>query len=169
MNPEHVLERKQEREQRQHAKSRQGKQERARAGIEQLFKGEDMTQDESLEIEELLMIWYKQALSYWPQLDVPAASVYAKDYRTSETKRHGNDASDDADEKLNTIIAESVEACLDSLQALQRSAVEMHCAAKHSGCSVIRNPRMTLEQHHQQYQAAKRELWPMFRRRELMR
>ncbi|WP_148256080.1 hypothetical protein [Pusillimonas sp. T7-7] len=41
MDPCSVLERKQAQQQRQHAKTRQGKQERARAGIEQLFKGED--------------------------------------------------------------------------------------------------------------------------------
>lgn len=41
-DPARVYERKQEQAQRQHAKSRQGKQERAKQAIEQLFTGEDM-------------------------------------------------------------------------------------------------------------------------------
>lgn len=41
MNPEHVLERKQAQQQRQHARSRQGRNDRAKQAIEQLFTGDD--------------------------------------------------------------------------------------------------------------------------------
>jgi hypothetical protein len=164
-DPMLVLQRKQERA----ARTKQGKAEKAKQALQQLFKETPMTQDESQQTEELLMIWYEESLSYRPQLDVPSASVYAKDYRTSETRRSDSDMRDDADEKLNTIIAESVEACLDGLPGLQRSAVEIHCASRHSGCSVIRNPRMTIQEHHECYQAAKRALWPAFKQRELVR
>ena len=130
---------------------------------------DDMTEDQSTQIEELLMLWYEHTLSYRPRLGAPGVSAYAKDYRTSETKRSDSDLRDDADDKLDKIKADSVEACVDSLPVLQKSAVEMHCRAKHSGASVIRNPRLTLEQHHEYYLAAKVALLPMFKRRELVR
>lgn len=44
MDPERVMIRKQEQQQRQHARSAKGRAERARQGLEQVFKGEDMGQ-----------------------------------------------------------------------------------------------------------------------------
>lgn len=168
-DPFEVYARVEEQQQRQHAKSAKGRAQRAREGIKSLFEEKPMTQDESMDVDALLMIWYVQAHAYRLQLDVPGASIYAKDFRTSETRRSDADLREEADEKLNEIIGDSVDACLDSLPALQRSAVELRCAAKHTGCSVIRNPRMTIEQHHEQYQAAKLALLPLFKKRELMR
>lgn len=169
-DPALVLERKQEQEHRQHARSAKGRAERARQGIEQLFKETPMTQDESAKVEDLLLTWYRYEQSYRPALSGPKVSAYARDYRTSETKRHGLDANDDADMTLERITAEAVGACVEDLHYLERAAICVHFRNRQAGSSVHRNPRLgSVEDQHTKYLEAKGKLWPMLKRRGMVR
>lgn len=167
MDPMRVLERKQEQAQRQYAKSKQGRAERAKQGIEQLFKETPMTQDESAKVEELLLTWYRYEQSYRPALSGPKVSAYARDYRTSETKRNGLDANDDADMTLERITAEAVGACVEDLHYLERAAICVHFRNRQAGANIHKNPR--IEDQHAKYLEAKGKLWPMLKRRGMVR
>jgi len=125
-----------------------------------------MTEEESLHIEELLETWFRHEDRYRPALSGPTASAYGRDYRTSETKRYGNDADDDRDAILNKITAEAVGACVDQLHYLQRAAINVHMRNKVTGRSVYKNPR--IEDQHATYQAAKMELLPVLKQRGLV-
>lgn len=165
-DPFEVYARLEEREQRQHAKSRQGRQERARAGIEQLFTGEAMTQDQSAEIEELLMGWY-----YWAK----AAREFLGHSRVSPMFR-GSKAvlgdvhadSDDTDARINAYNSEIVDACVGELPIPMRAAIGVHTRNKAAGVSVHRHPRVGIEQQHAIYQNAKEQLCPVLIRKGLV-
>ncbi|MGB3290952.1 MAG: hypothetical protein WBA83_16895 [Burkholderiaceae bacterium] len=159
MDPMLVLERKQE----QAARSKPGKQERARQGIEALFKRELMTQDESEHIEELLLVWYRYERAYMPALGAPRVSVSCKGHDPGEI----HDDGDDRDAKLARATAEAVEACVDELPVMQRAAIGVHMRNRTAGMSVHRSPR--IEDKHQAYQEAKLALWPKLKRKGLMR
>src|SRR5699024_5060132 len=158
-DPALVLERKQERQDR----SRQGRRERAQAGLQALFGGEPMTQDESQQVEELLSVWYDYEASYRPALRAPRVSPSCRGHAPG----HVHDTGDDRDAKLNKITAEAVGSCVDELHYLQRAAIGVHFRNKRAGVSVRRNPR--IEEQHAAYQEAKLALWPLLKRKGLVR
>ncbi|ROT45021.1 hypothetical protein [Pusillimonas sp. NJUB218] len=165
-DPSLVAERLQEIRQRQagqHAKSRQGKQELARAGIEQLFKGEGMTQDESEQVEALLETWHSYEARYRPALGAPRVSPSCRGHDAGDV----HDTGDDRDARLERVTAEAVGACIDTLHYLERAAIGVHFRNKYVGVSVHRNPR--IEDQHKAYQAAKEKLWPMLKRRGMVK
>lgn len=129
-----------------------------------------MTDDQSADIDHLIQEWHAYARLYRPALGVPTCSVYAKDYRTSETKRYGNDAADDSDLALMAIKAEAFEACFNELALLHRLAIQNHLRNLDAGASVIRNPRLgTPAQAAMLYVEAKEALLPRLRNKELVR
>src|SRR5699024_12210081 len=81
-DPARVLERKQEIQ----ARSRQGRRERAKAGLQALFEGEAMTQDESQQVEELLSVWYDYEDSYRPALGAPRVSPSCRGHDPGDRK-----------------------------------------------------------------------------------
>ena len=158
-DPMLVLERKQERE----ARSKRGK---AKAGLQALFEGEAMTQDESLRVEELLQTWFDYEDSYRPALGAPRVSPSCRGHDPGKI----HDTGDDRDAKLNKITAEAVGACVDELHYLMRAAIGVHFRNKRAGTSVQRRPRLgSFEEMHEKYQEAKEVLWPKLKRKGLVR
>lgn len=131
--------------------------------------GERMTEDQSATIDALLQEWWEHSDAYRPALGAPKVSAGFKDYRTGETRRADSDLRDDRDAKLREITCDAVGACIDTLIWQERTAIDMHCAARQSGYSVIKNPRLSREEHVRYYGQAKLALLPMLRSRELLR
>lgn len=132
--------------------------------LQALFE-DRMTEEQSDKMEDLIMTWYEYERGYRPNLGAPRVSASSRGFTPSEIY---DDASE-AEIQYRKGVAEAVEACVDELALIHRQAVQIHCCAKLTGASVIRNPRMTIEQHHQQYQAAKQSMWEMPRMRALVR
>lgn len=125
-----------------------------------------MTQDESMQVEELLQTWYDYEDSYRPTLGVPRVSPSCRGYDPGKV----HDTGDDRDAKLNKITAEAVGACVDELHYLQRAAIGVHFRDKRVGVSAHRNPRLgDIEGKHEKYQEAKLALWPLLKRKALVR
>lgn len=164
MDPLEVVARRQARDQRKADSSKEGRQVLAREGLEALF-GEGMTDDQSQKLEQYLEIWFEYERAYRPHLGAPRVSTY---YRGAQSTEVHSDR-DESEHRYEKMVAEAVSACMDELPWQQRSAITIHCEARKSGASVIRNPRMTIEEHHQQYQAGKLAIFGMPRMRELMR
>ena len=158
-DPMLVLERKQERE----ARSKRGK---AKAGLEALFEGEAMTQDQSAQIDALLVDWY-----HWAKADRAflghsrvSAMFRGAEPMLGDTYSDG----DDADARIRAFQCEAVDACLNQLPMQMRAAVGVHTRNKAAGVSVHRNPRHSIEEQHTIYQQAKQSLCPMLIREGLV-
>lgn len=162
-DPFYVVARLQEQEQRRQARSKRGRAAKAKQSLEALFGG-SMTEDQSVKLDEYLMIWYDYERAYRPPLGAPRVSNYYREAPASG----GHYDRDDSERRYEKMIAETLSACMDELPWQQRSAIAIRCEAKRSGASVIRNPRMTIEEHHRQYQAGKLAIFGMPRMRELM-
>jgi hypothetical protein len=162
-DPALVYERIEAKERRRMA-SKGGKQDRARQGLEALFGG-GMTEDQSQKLEQYLEIWFDYERAYRPHLGAPRVSTYYRGAQSTEV----HDDRDEAEYRYERSIAETLSACMDELPWQQRAAITIHCEARKTGASVIRNPRMTIEEHHKQYQASKLAIFGMPRMRELMR
>jgi len=158
MDPAKVLERKQDNQSRR----RRGRIEIDPFGALWARGKLVMTYDESAEVETLLMCWYGFEQAWRPNLGGGRASSYCKQALSE------SDPSDAA-VMLDKLKAETVAKLLDMLSVRQRAAVGIHCANKRAGISVFRNPRMTPEQHHQQYQQAKADLLPLMRAEGMIR
>jgi len=122
-----------------------------------------MTEDQSQQVEALLLTWYEHERAYMPNLGAPRVSVSCKGHDPGEV----HDDGDDRDAKLAKITAEAVEACVDELPVLQRAAIGVHMRNRTAGMSVHRNPR--IEDQHRAYQEAKMALWPKLKRKGLVR
>jgi len=162
-DPARVYERIEEAEQRRRAKSRQVKAQTARIGIEQLFAGEPMTQDESEQIERLLAVWYDYENAYRPALGAPRVSVSCRDHEAGEV----HDTGADRDDKLDRLTAEAVGSAIDELPYMQRAVIGVHCRNIRAPVAVHRNPR--IEDQHAAYQGAKEALLPKLRRKGLVK
>lgn len=163
-DPMEVVSRRQAQERRRAEHSKEGRQKRAKQELEALFGG-SMTEDQSAKLEGYLMIWYDYERAYRPHLGAPRVSTYCRGAQASEV----HDDRDEADYRYEKMIAETVSACMDELPWQQRSAITIRCESRKTGASVIRNPRMTIEEHQRQYQAGKLAIFLMPRMRELMR
>ncbi len=111
-----------------------------------------MTDDESAQVEDLLQVWYAWTSRYRPALGAPRASIYA---RGSESSDVYADA-DDVDARIEAEQARQVDACIDTLSTLHKSAVGIHAANRYVGRAVFRNPRLTAAATHAHYHEAKR-------------
>ena len=124
-----------------------------------------MTQDESEQVEELVMIWYGWTIRYRPQLGAPRVSVYGKG---SGSPDHYAEP-EEIDARIDADKAEQVEVCIDALPWQQRSSIDLHASRKASGIAVMRNPRIPAGEIHSLYQSAKDSLLPMLRRRGMIK
>lgn len=123
-----------------------------------------MTQDESEQVEELVMVWYHWSKSHREQLGYSRVSpgfVHAQTYE-------GYDDSDDRDAKIARYDAEQMDFCINQLEVLQRAAIGIHAANKAACNKIFRSPRMTTEEQHRAYKDAKQALLPMLVRRNLV-
>lgn len=123
-----------------------------------------MTHDESIQIEELLDIWYDYERSYMPALGLPRVSVSCRNHEPEKGDTHATGA--DRDDLLERMKAEGVEACVDELHYLQRAAINVHMRNKRGRAAVHKNPR--IEDQHRAYQTAKADLLPKLRRKGLL-
>jgi len=123
-----------------------------------------MTKEESDNIEELILLWYQWADRYRPNLGAPKTSLYSKKAISSNVYSDTNEV----DERLNSMLAEQIEVCIDELCWQWRSVIGIHAANKATRTKIFRNPRMTNEQHQTEYQKAKEQLLISFQKRGLI-
>lgn len=163
-DPSRVYERIETAEQRRIERSAKTKAARARVGIEGLFGEVKLTEDESIQIENLLMVWYVYEARYRPALSGPRVSPSCRGYNAGEV----HDDGDDKDAKINQIEAEAVAACIDELHYLERAAISLHMRNR-IGPAVWRNARIgTVEDAHRKYQEAKMSLYPRLKQKGLL-
>lgn len=120
-----------------------------------------MTPDQSQQIEELLLTWYRWQIrqSHAEQL----AHFYRPEDRTCrgyETPMNDDELAEQADEWVENQMSEQVQLCVDQLTIEQRAAVSVSMRNKECGASVWSNGRAGAQ--HATYQAAKAALLPMF-------
>lgn len=132
---------------------------------EAIQKRLDMTQDESEQVDELLMAWYLWSLRYKLKLGAPSKATYY----TIPSSGDVHADPEDVDDRVESEKASQIDACIDNLIWQQRSAVDVHCANRHSGNKVMNNPRIDKAAHVAFYKEAKALLLPMFRRRGMIR
>lgn len=113
-----------------------------------------MTLDESQQIEDLLVIWYRYDRSYMPNLGAPRVCPSSRGYSSGDVHEDAEDRDDD----LDRIKAQAIAKCVDELHYLHRAAIGVHMRNRMAGISVHRNPR--IEDQHTAYQAAKSQLLP---------
>lgn len=113
-----------------------------------------MTRDESEQIEELLMQWYRWTTGYFPRLDGPAMSSFAYGVASD----HVHEERDEIDARLAVEVSKQVEVCIDALRLNLKIAIGIHARNKLAGNEVFRHPRFTREELHAAYQEAKSEL-----------
>ena len=136
-----------------------------RESMRNKIREDGMTQDQSEQIEMLIEIWYWWATKYRPKLGAPRVSVYS---RGSESSDVHVDA-DEIDQRIAAEKAEQIDACLDALPWENRCAVDLHACNKAAGNKLVKNPRMSREQHHVEYQNAKSMLLPMLKKRGMIK
>jgi len=123
-----------------------------------------MNDDQSEEVEGLLVEWYGWARAQREFLGHSRVSPMFRNIDWSEV----HDTGTDVDARLHNITAEMVEACLGELKVLERAAIEVHL--RNRGAAVFRNPRLgSPEQHHHAYLEAKEKLFPILRRKGLVK
>ena len=123
-----------------------------------------MTQDESEQIEELIMVWFNWSKAHREQLGYSRVSPGFIHAQTHEVY----DDDDDRDAKLARYTAEQVEYCINQLDVLLRAAIGIHAANKAAGAAIFKSPRLSRDEQHAMYKSAKDALLPMFVRRNLV-
>ncbi|WP_238876170.1 hypothetical protein [Achromobacter xylosoxidans] len=126
-------------------------------------KGQNMTREESDQVEALIMEWYHWSRGYRPHLGVGRVAAFARGMTSDEAYDD-----EDVDARLAATRGEQTELCIDELPWQQRSAIGVHAGNKAAGARVFSNPRLTPEQQHAAYQEAKAALLPALRRRALV-
>ncbi|ABB11152.1 hypothetical protein Bcep18194_B1038 [Burkholderia lata] len=127
-----------------------------------------MTPDQSQQIEELLMTWYRWQIrqSHAVQL----AHFYRLEDRTCrgyETPMSDEELDEQADEWVENQMSEQVQLCVDQLTIEQRAAVSVSMRNKECGASVWSNGRAGAQ--HATYQDAKVALLPIFMTKHLIK
>ncbi len=122
-----------------------------------------MTDDESAQVEDLLQVWYAWTSRYRPALGAPRASIYALGLESSDVYADA----DEVDARIEAEQARQVDACIDTLSTLHKSAVGIHAANRYVGRQIFRNPRLTAENQHALYLEAGQTLLHLFLNRGL--
>ncbi|AXK61524.1 hypothetical protein [Burkholderia sp. IDO3] len=127
-----------------------------------------MTPDQSQQIEELLLTWYRWQIrqSHAEQL----AHYYRPEDRTCrgyESPMTDEELGEQADQWVEDQQAEQVQLCVDTLPSDQRAAISVSMRNKECGRDVWSSRRVG--QQHATYQAAKEALLPMLTARHLVR
>lgn len=129
-----------------------------------------MTQDQSEQVEELLLAWHRWQDSYTPALGAPRCSPTCREYEIPAKHQTDQERSEAVDAKLFKRNGETVDACVDALPRWEhRAAIQTSMANKRAGYSVFSNPRLPAEESHQYYQEAKELLLPKFTARGLVK
>lgn len=128
-----------------------------------------MTQDESIQVENLLLAWHRWQSSYKPALGHSRCDPMFRECEIPSTSETAKDRSDKVDDKIWKRNSETVEACVDSLTWQQRAAIQTEMLNKRSGAKVFSNPRFAPAEIHYLYQSAKEDLFPRFVTRGLIK
>ena len=88
-------------------------------------------------------------------MGAPRASIYARGSESSDVYAD----SDEIDARIEAEQARQVDACIDTLNGLHKSVVEIHAANCYVGRVVFRNPRLKPEATHVIYVEAKKVLY----------
>ncbi|MEP9322365.1 hypothetical protein PPMP20_04380 [Paraburkholderia phymatum] len=130
--------------------------------------GESMTRDQSEQIEELLLTWYR-----W-QIRQSHAETLSHFYRPEDRTCRGYVTPSSADEDDEVAYqwaddrqSEQVQLCVDMLRPEQRAAISTSMRNKESGRTVWSSARAGDQ--HATYQAAKERLLPMLLSRHLIK
>ena len=115
-----------------------------------------MSQSESDQVEELLMLWYYKTKSEREKLGYSGVSAGFQFAETSDLYAD----QDEIDRRIDCMKADDVGGCIASLPGVYRSIIGNHAANK-AGPSVYIYPRMTKEEQHAEYLVAKSMLLPM--------
>lgn len=128
-----------------------------------------MTQDESNQVEDLLIGWHRWQDCYSPQLGMPRCSPTCREYEIPSAKLTDQERSEIVDMKVWKRNGESVDVCVDSLTWQQRAAIQTNMRNKRAGYEVFKSPRFTECEIHYLYQSAKDDLFPKFVTRGLIK
>jgi hypothetical protein len=129
-----------------------------------------MTQDESAQVEELLLEWHRWQSCYKPALGAPRCAPTFRDCQSGNVWLNVQEQAEAADEKIWKRNCEAVEFCVDTLPTWQhRASIQVSMHNKRVGHSVFSNPRLSPEESHRFYQEAKDLLLPRFVARGLIK
>lgn len=124
-----------------------------------------MTLDESQQIEDLLMIWYRYERAYMPHLGAPRVSPSCRGHDPDSGDVHQD--AEDRDDDLERMKAQVIAKCIDEMHYMHRAAIGVHMRNRTAGVSVHSNPR--IEDQHTTYQTAKADLLPRLKKCELIK
>jgi hypothetical protein len=135
---------------------------------QQIVRGVQMTQDQSEQVEELLIQWHRYQDMYSPAVGFPRCDPTCRDYqipgRLTDAERSAM-----SEAKIWKHRSEQVDLCVDKLHWEQRAAIQVSMKNKRCGFSVWNNPRISQEDSHRHYQEAKTLLYPMLVSRGLIK
>jgi hypothetical protein len=121
-----------------------------------------MTQDQSDEVEDLLIAWHRWQDSYKPALGLPRCDPTCRDCEIPSTRQTAAERAEATDAKIWKRNSEAVDVCVDALSWQQRAAIQTSMRNKRVGYEVFKNPRFTECEIHYLYQSAKDDLFPKF-------
>lgn len=128
-----------------------------------------MTQDQSEQVEELLLSWHRWQSAYFPSLGAPRCSPTFRDCESGKSSLNVIEQAQVADEKIWKRNSETVEALVEGLSWQQRAAIQTTMRNKRAGAEVFKNPRFAPAEIHYLYQSAKEKLHPQFVARGLIK
>lgn len=129
-----------------------------------------MTQDESLQIEELLAVWYAWQSAWTPALGAGRVDPSCRGFQSAWKQWLTQDERRELERiEAEKRVAEQVDVCVSGLVDWKhRAAIQVHMKNKTSGAMVFRSPRLA-GRDHELYQAAKVILYSTLKGRGLMR
>ena len=128
-----------------------------------------MTQDESQEIEELLLAWYAWQASWSPALGAGRVDPTCRGFQISKQWLNQDERRELEERAALKRQAEQVEVCVSDLEDWRhRAAIQVSMKNKTCGAEVFRSARLD-GMDHEYYQEAKAALLPMLRKRGLIR
>lgn len=128
-----------------------------------------MTQDQSAQVEDLLLAWHRWQDCYSEKLGMPRCSPTCREYEIPTASLSPQARADIADAKIWKRNSEAVDICVDTLDWKQRAALQTNLRNKRAGFEVFRNPRFAPAEIHYLYQSAKEYLLPQFVARGLIK
>ncbi|CAH2910545.1 MAG: hypothetical protein CPSOU_1805 [uncultured Paraburkholderia sp.] len=128
-----------------------------------------MTQDQSEQIEALLLGWHRWQDVYSPQLGMPRCSPTCREYEIPTASLDAKERAEIVDVKIWKKNSEAVDVCVDTLQWQERAALQTNLRNKRAGYEVFKNPRLSPAELHYLYQGAKEKLLPQFAARGLIK
>jgi hypothetical protein len=128
-----------------------------------------MTEDQSYQIEELLLAWHRWQSQYTEAMGFPRCSPSLRDCEIPTKHQTDQERSEVVDAKIFKRNGETIDACVDSLTWQERAALQTNLRNKRTGYEVFKNPRLSQDELHGLYQGAKERLLPMFVSRNLIK